>query len=114
MDRRVFVNQYLFNPTTRAVAALALLLAGAAANAGVIPRDVSLAPLVKDVSPAVVNISTRGTVEVSRPPMLDDPMFRRFFPRPAVRAPDRQPGQRRDCGRGQGPHPHQPSRGGER
>ncbi|MEM9529625.1 MAG: Do family serine endopeptidase [Pseudomonadota bacterium] len=80
------MNQYLFNQTTRAAAALVILLVGAAANAGVIPRDVSLAPLVRDVSPAVVNISTRGTVEVSRPPMLDDPMFRRFFPdQPAER-----------------------------
>ncbi len=57
---------------------LAALLGGAA-QAGVIPKDVSLAPLVKEVSPAVVNISTRGTVEVRQNPMFSDPMFRRFF-----------------------------------
>ena len=44
------------------------------AMAGVIPHDVSLAPLVKKISPAVVNIATRGTVTVQQ-----DPMFRHFF-----------------------------------
>ncbi|RMF96913.1 MAG: DegQ family serine endoprotease [Gammaproteobacteria bacterium] len=39
----------------------------------------SLAPLVKEVSPAVVNIATRGTVEAPRNPLMDDPFFRRFF-----------------------------------
>ncbi len=59
--------------------ALVGALLGASATAGVIPRDVSLAPVVKEVAPAVVNISTRGTIEVRRSPMFDDPMFRRFF-----------------------------------
>jgi serine protease Do/serine protease DegQ len=39
----------------------------------------TLAPLIKEVSPAVVNISTSGTVEVERNPFFDDPFFRRFF-----------------------------------
>src|SRR5580658_8289647 len=42
----------------------------------------SLAPMVKRVSPAVVNIATRGTIKQSpgqRNPLLDDPFFRRFF-----------------------------------
>ncbi|MEE8173588.1 MAG: trypsin-like peptidase domain-containing protein, partial [Alphaproteobacteria bacterium] len=39
----------------------------------------TLAPLVKEVSPAVVNIATRGTVDVERSPFFDDPFFRRFF-----------------------------------
>jgi Do/DeqQ family serine protease len=38
----------------------------------------SLAPMVKKVSPAVVNIATRGTVEEQNP-LLNDPFFRRFF-----------------------------------
>jgi serine protease Do/serine protease DegQ len=38
----------------------------------------SLAPMVKRVSPAVVNIATRGTVEEQNP-LLNDPFFRRFF-----------------------------------
>ena len=49
-----------------------------AVSAGVIPKDVSLAPVVKQVSPAVVNIATRGTVEV-RSPLGQDPNLRRFF-----------------------------------
>ena len=42
----------------------------------------SLAPMVKRVSPAVVNIATRGTIKESqgqRNPLLDDPFFGRFF-----------------------------------
>jgi serine protease Do/serine protease DegQ len=38
----------------------------------------SLAPMVKRVSPAVVNIATRGTVQEQNP-LLNDPFFRRFF-----------------------------------
>ncbi len=38
----------------------------------------SLAPMLKTVSPAVVNIAIRGTVEVQNP-LLNDPFFRRFF-----------------------------------
>jgi serine protease Do/serine protease DegQ len=41
----------------------------------------SLAPMLERVTPAVVNISTRGTVEVQTPltPFLNDPLFKRFF-----------------------------------
>jgi Do/DeqQ family serine protease len=44
----------------------------------------SLAPMVKRVSPAVVNIATRGTIkeQPGRNPLLDDPFFRRFFDAP--------------------------------
>ncbi len=43
----------------------------------------SLAPIVKRVAPAVVNIATRGSVEVQGSnPFLDDPFFRRFFDMP--------------------------------
>jgi len=57
----------------------------------------TLAPLVKDTSPAVVNIATRGTVEVERNPFFDDPFFRRFFgERPA------QPQQRQTQSVGSG------------
>ncbi len=61
-----------------------LLIAGSgvglgSAQAGVIPREVSLAPVVKQTTPAVVNISTRGSVEVEQNPMMQDPLFRRFF-----------------------------------
>ncbi|WP_440995655.1 DegQ family serine endoprotease [Arhodomonas sp. SL1] len=39
----------------------------------------SLAPLVEEVSPAVVNISTRGTVEAQQNPLMEHPFFKRFF-----------------------------------
>lgn len=42
----------------------------------------SLAPVVKKVNPAVVNISTSGTVEVQQHPFFNDPFFRRFFGMP--------------------------------
>lgn len=43
----------------------------------------SLAPMVKKTAPAVVNIATRGSVEVpGGNPFLDDPFFRRFFDMP--------------------------------
>jgi len=38
----------------------------------------SLAPMIDRVTPAVVNINTRTTVQV-RDPFFDDPVFRRFF-----------------------------------
>lgn len=39
----------------------------------------SLAPLLKQVNPAVVNISTFTTRPVQQNPLLNDPFFRRFF-----------------------------------
>jgi Do/DeqQ family serine protease len=41
----------------------------------------TLAPMIKKVSPSVVSIATRGTVEDERSnnPLLEDPFFRRFF-----------------------------------
>jgi len=39
----------------------------------------SLAPMIQKVRPAVVNIATRGSVDVQNHPLLNDPMFKRFF-----------------------------------
>lgn len=39
----------------------------------------SLAPMLQQVLPAVVNISTRGRVRAADNPLLQDPLFRRFF-----------------------------------
>jgi serine protease Do/serine protease DegQ len=39
----------------------------------------SLAPMIEDVSPAVVNIATHSYVRQQDNPMLNDPFFRRFF-----------------------------------
>jgi serine protease Do/serine protease DegQ len=47
-------------------------------------HTLSLAPMIKRVSPAVVNIATRGTVTEGAPqnPLSEDPFFRRFFNAP--------------------------------
>src|SRR5271167_786260 len=60
----------------------------------------SLAPMVKRISPSVVNIATRGTVkeQPGRNPLLDDPFFRRFFDTP----PDARPRERQFKSAGSG------------
>jgi S1-C subfamily serine protease len=50
----------------------------------------TLAPLVKQVEPAVVSIATKGTVSAPANPLMEDPFFRRFFG-----FPDQQQQQRR-------------------
>ena len=47
----------------------------------------TLAPLLKQVMPAVVNVAVVGSTTETRNPLLDDPFFRRFFeaPQPDVR-----------------------------
>ncbi len=82
----------LFAPlaVSASVLAAALVLTGAPPPAHAdIPLGVtstqqgvpSLAPMLKQVMPGVVNISVTGEVEVQNPfgPFMDDPMFRRFF-----------------------------------
>ncbi|MDP9088364.1 MAG: Do family serine endopeptidase [Pseudomonadota bacterium] len=68
-----------------------------AADASPLP---SLAPMVKRVSPSVVNIATRGTIKdrPGRNPLLDDPFFRRFFETP----PDARPRERQFQSAGSG------------
>ena len=39
----------------------------------------TLAPMLKEVTPAVVNIAVISRNRASRHPMFDDPFFRRFF-----------------------------------
>ena len=56
----------------------------------------TLAPLIERVEPAVVNISTRGTVQQRQNPLLNDPFFRRFFGQPE------QPREREVQGLGSG------------
>jgi Do/DeqQ family serine protease len=76
-----------------AAALAATAISGATATSGqafaaVPAADTSamptLAPMVKRVSPSVVNIATRGTIkeQPGRNPLLDDPFFRRFFDAP--------------------------------
>jgi Do/DeqQ family serine protease len=60
----------------------------------------SLAPMVKRVEPAVVNVATRGTIKErgGRNPLLEDPFFRRFFDVP----PDVKPRERQFQSAGSG------------
>ena len=55
----------------------------------------TLAPMIRKVSPAVVNIATRGTIRERGPqnPLLDDPFFRRFFDVPPETGPRERPFQ---------------------
>ena len=52
----------------------------------------TLAPMITRVSPAIVNIATRGTVRERTPqnPLLEDPFFRRFFDVPDMGPRERQ------------------------
>ena len=83
-----------------ALAALVLLPVSLPASAA-LPAVVgemqvpSLSPMIKKVSPAVVNIATRGTIHEKGPqnPLLDDPFFRRFFDVPPDSGPRDRPFQ---------------------
>ncbi|MBM4196034.1 MAG: DegQ family serine endoprotease [Gammaproteobacteria bacterium] len=67
------------------IAAFLLLAFSSTAAVAALPSVVgeqslpSLAPLVRQVSPAVVSIATKGTVDTRSNPLMDDPFFRRFF-----------------------------------
>lgn len=58
-----------------------IALAGAAAGAEAVTEKLTVAPVLKEVTPAVVNISVRGR-RMQQNPLLDDPIFRRFFNAP--------------------------------
>src|SRR5579864_3956927 len=78
-----------------------LLLAGGSPVSAAMPLAVgetpvpSLSPMIKKVSPAIVNIATRGTIHEKGPqnPLLDDPFFRRFFDVPPDSGPRERPFQ---------------------
>ena len=81
------------NPLTRRLHAslftlLFALMLPAGALAGILPADAlprndaglpTLAPILRNVMPAVVNISTKSHIRVEENPLLRDPFFRRFF-----------------------------------
>lgn len=56
----------------------------------------SLAPMLKRVTPAVVNIATSSTVNIQQNPLFNDPFFQHFFEMPA------QPNQRKTQSLGSG------------
>ena len=84
------------NPMRFAFVACSALLA--LASHAALPQAVgetpvpTLAPMIKRVSPAVVNIATRGTIRERSPqnPLLEDPFFRRFFDIPDMGPRERQ------------------------
>ncbi len=73
---------------TGAVCAALLLISPWAASAHMPPPFVqgqpvpTLAPIIKRVSPAVVNISTSGHVTMQQSPFFNDPFFQQFFGMP--------------------------------
>jgi Do/DeqQ family serine protease len=75
---------------TLAAPAQAQLAAGAGGTA-----KPTLAPLLRRVRPAVVNIAARSTVTGAPSPLLDDPFFRRFFD-----FPEQPPEARQSAGSG--------------
>ena len=62
----------------------------------------TLAPMLKRVNPAVVNISTYSQREVQYNPLLNDPFFRRFFDLPENPDPGRQAPEKRQQSAGSG------------
>jgi len=73
------------------VATLALLPSPAGAFQLDAQRGVlTVAPQLAEVTPAVVNISTRHQVPVHQNPLLQDPFFRRFFGLPEFQAPQQR------------------------
>jgi Do/DeqQ family serine protease len=50
----------------------------------------SFAPVVQRIAPAVVNVYAARTVAAARNPLLEDPIFRRFFGAPGGGAPSEQ------------------------
>jgi len=77
------------------LSAFVLLFLSAATQAA-LPASVngdglpSLAPLVEQTAPAVVNIRTKATVSAPQNPLMEDPFFRRFFGVPEGQQPDRE------------------------
>ena len=85
-------------------ASILLLLGPMQSNGAGLPLSVdgetlpSLAPMLEDVLPSVVNISTEGRVSAGSSPFQSDPFFERFF----NMMPDSQPRQRRTQSLGSG------------
>jgi serine protease Do len=81
---------------TRALVATWMLAIGSTVSAALPTAGENavptLAPMIKRVSPAVVNIATRGTIRERAPqnPLLDDPFFKRFFDIPEMGPRERQ------------------------
>ena len=62
----------------------------------------TLAPILKSINPAVVNISTFSTAKTRTNPLLNDPFFRRFFDLPELPEFDQQVPRKRQQSAGSG------------
>jgi len=69
-----------FTPV-RILPLIAVLLAAPLARADLPPGTPTLAPMLKEAMPAVVNISITSKMEMQNP-LMQDPFFRRFFEMP--------------------------------
>jgi len=86
-------------PLAALTLAVALIFAAGPARAvAPLAEMPTLAPMIAEVSPAVVNIAVSGTENV-RNPLFDDPFFKRFFERRGREFPQRK---RRVRGQGSG------------
>jgi serine protease Do/serine protease DegQ len=78
------------------LALLLLIVTPLVANAG-LPRAVggkavpSLAPMLEKVTPAVVNIATKGSVEVKQHPLMQDPLYKFFWGKNPRHKPKKRP-----------------------
>ena len=95
------MSSFITNVPARPLVAawlLTLALSITTAASAALPQAVgeapvpTLAPMIKRVSPAVVNVATRGTVRERTPqnPLLEDPYFKRFFDIPEMGPRERQ------------------------
>ena len=85
MDNLNFVRCFSLNCRSGWLPAWSALLLLSISTQAALPRAVggqelpSLAPMLEQVTPAVVNIATEGRVQVRQNPLFSDPFFRRFF-----------------------------------
>lgn len=83
----------IFAKRIGAVFSMAFLLLTQGISQAALPMSVddqalpSLAPMLEEVTPAVVNIATEGRVQLKQNPLFNDPFFRRFFNIPQQQQP---------------------------
>ncbi|MDE0284346.1 MAG: DegQ family serine endoprotease [Gammaproteobacteria bacterium] len=86
MDKFIFLKTWILNLCYGITLIAALVVTGPARAA--LPGAVegqelpSLAPMLEQVTPTVVNVATEGRVQVRQNPLFSDPFFRRFFNMP--------------------------------
>jgi len=76
MPQRLLITLLLCTLTTSFIGTASAALPALDSQGNTLP---TLAPMIERVTPAVVNISTRGQEKIASSPLLQDPIFRRFF-----------------------------------